>query len=484
MKMKRPGLLILSTLLLTGCSFNNNNDESHSETNVDGVIKEDVRIEFMCMLSDEYRTYLETIIKKFEETEPHVKVTLSNPQGSGNYAMLEKTVIAGFYKEEYPDIVQCYPDNVVKYLAKGYAYNLDEYINNKTYGLSEEDMDDYISSFIKEGQQYKEEGTYSLPYCKSTELMYYNAEVLLGLEIDGVNDNNPIDEEYLNNLSWKELFDNLCPKLEEYNETLPDEDKILSTNEPHAIVTYDSDENLFITLAEQYGYGYTSYDQENDIASIDFDNPGMKELVRKLKDAKDKRYFETKKSCGNYVSELFQTKDCLFTISSTAGLSAYIYNETNPYLVGVAKIPHAEGNDYYSINQGPSICVLDHFDNNRSLASFLLWKYMTNKENSSSWSIQTGYMAIRNSSYQTEEYKNSLIIKDETDLKNVAEVNNRIMIAEVKESTFNTPVFKGSGNARTNVGLLIRDCLLSNDLDAEIDDIFTYYAEDARTYIN
>ena len=475
--------MLLTTLLISGCSSNNNKNKNEGISDENYLIKEDTTIEFLSMLNGEYITHAETLIKSFEKQEPHVKVILSNPLGSGNYSMLEKTVIAGFFKEDYPDLVQCYPDNVVKYIAKDKAYNVDNYINNPTYGLSEEEKQDYISSFMQEGQGYKEEGTYSLPYCKSTELMYYNAEVLLGLTISGINNSNPIDEAYLNNLTWEELFDNLCPKLEEYNATLAEGKKILSDSS-RAIVTYDSDENLFITLAKQYDYGYTSYDKEHDTASIDFDNPEMKSLISKFKSYKDKGYFETKYSYGTYVSSLFTAKNSLFTISSTAGVS-YNFNDKNPFRVGVARLPHAssQGNDYCSINQGPSLCVLDHKDNNRSLASFLLWKYMTSKENSTFWSLKTGYMPIRNSSFTSEDYLASSVVDEETTLKEQLEIDNRNKIAEVKEMTFNTPLFRGSGNARTNVGLLVRDCLLSTDLASEIDEIFASYAEDARSYI-
>ena len=478
--MNKKVCLFLVPLLLTGCSLSNANNNEQKKDEGNYLIKEETSIDFLCMLNDKYKSYLQEMIDEFKEIEPKVTVNLSNPLGSGNYAMLEKTVIAGFYNEDYPDIVQCYPDNVVKYLAKGYAVNLDTYINDSTSGLPQDDKEDYISAFMEEGQQYSTEGTYSLPFCKSTELMYYNADALLGIELDGVNNNQPLDDEYFNNLTWEELFNNLCPKLKAYNDSLADDAKIMKDTTNSAIFTYDSDENLFITLANQYGYGYTSY--ENGKPSIDFDNEEMKALVKKLKVAKDNKYFQTKNSYGDYVSSLFTDRESLFTVSSTASL-AYNFNEKDPFAVGVAKIPYAEGKDYSAINQGPSICILDHKDNNRSLASYLLWKHITDKTNSFSWSMKTGYMGIRNSCYTSDEYKASLVINDPNNFKEVAEVENRIKIAEVRSSMFNTPVFRGSGNARTNVGLLLKVCLLSEDLDSEIDKLFKDYSDDAKKYL-
>ena len=149
----------------------------------------------------------------------------------------------------------------------------------------------------------------------------------------------------------------------------------------------------------------------------------------------------------------------------------------------MAKIPSPEGKEYSSINQGPSICILDHKDENRALASFLFWKHITNKENSSSWALDTGYMGIRNSSYQSEAYNNALIVDENSSLADLAKAANLVKISEVRTSTFNTPIFKGSGTARTNVGLILKDCLLSTDLNSEIDEIFEKYYNDTYQYL-
>ena len=93
-------------------------------------------------------------------------------------------------------------------------------------------------------------------------------------------------------------------------------------------------------------------------------------------------------------------------------------------------------------------------------------------------------MPIRNSSFTSDEYKSHQVITEETPLEEHLKIDNRNKIAEVKDFTFNTPLFRGSGNARTNVGLIVEKCLKSSDLDAEIDEIFHQYAEDARSYIN
>ena len=487
--MRKKACFLLLFALLASCQGGENTAASSSSNETgDFIIKQDTDITFLCMADKNYYPSLQQIIKDFASVEPKIHVHLSNPQGTGNYSMIEKNVVAGFFKEDYPDIVQCYPDNVVKYLAQGYAVDLDPYLDDPVYGLSKDERADYIASFLAEGNGYAKAGTYSLPFCKSTELLYYNADALLGLDLSNIdssiNKGKALDEDYLNSLTWEEVFQRLCPAIATYNGALPKEKKIYDDSEDHAIFTYDSDENCFITLAKQYGYGYTRVDEEGK-GVIEFDNPGMKGLVSMLAEAKKNHYFHSRRSYGGeYVSGLFVDKQALFTVSSTASLS-YNFNYNEPFHIGVGKIPvpEKEGQIYTSINQGPSICVLDHEDENRKTAAFLLWKFLTNETNSNTWALKTGYLGIRNSSYSSKEYQEALSVNENSTVYEQYVSENLVRSNEVRENLFNTAVFRGSSNARTNVGRLLGDCLNSSDLASEIDGLFANYEENAQSYL-
>ncbi len=443
------------------------------------------------MVDGSYRQLLDDMVREFEKEEPNVSVSLTNPLGSGNYGALEKAVVAGFFKEEYPDLVQCYPDNVVKYHDRGYVVNVDTYRANPRYGINQDE--DYIEAFLEEGSSYKDKGTYSLPFCKSTELLYYNADVLLGLDLSSVNaeinQGQPLDETYLDNLSWEELFNKLCPAIKTYNDALEEGKKIWADTTNAGIVTYDSDENFFITLAQQYGYGYTSF-ADDGRGSIDYDNQGMKDLMLWLNQAKAKGYLQTHKTYQDYVSYLFQTREALFTISSTAGLSYNFVTQRDaetkgltPFAIGVAKLPTAEGKEHRSINQGPSVCVLDHKDENRALASYLLWRHLTNPENARKWSLSTGYIGVRHSVYENEEFQQMISVSEESTIYERGAADNLKKIADVKGMTFNTAVFRGSGDARTNVGLLLAKCLTDENLEDNIDAYFASSVEQSRGHL-
>ena len=470
---KNKFYLLLLPLLLVGCSNKNNNNKD-DEDKGNYLIKEDVSIDFLCLSDSKYNSSLVSIINGFKKIEPHVTVNICNPQGNGKYAMIAKTVFSGFFEGNYPDLVQSYPDDALVYLLADKLINLDPYLNNSTYGMSEDDKNDFIPSFLNEGKQYPQEGTYSVPFCKSTELMYYNADVLIGLDLSSVdntiNQGKKLDAEYLNNLTWEELFNKLCPAILAYNDSLSASDKILKEGKDSAVFTYDSDENFFITLANEYGDGYTSVVNGNP--QTKFNNAAMKSLMADYRTYVANKYLQTNGSYGSYVSNLFNSRQCLFTVSSTAGLSYNCDSDNDPFTRGVCRIPHAEGKEYTAINQGPSLCILDHKDENRALASFLLWKHMTNVENSSSWAIKTGYMGIRQSSYKTDEYKNALEVQEGANYVDKARAENLKRIAEVSGNMFVTAVFEGSGSVRTNSGNLIKGCLSTN---YDIETLFNYY---------
>jgi multiple sugar transport system substrate-binding protein len=426
---------------------------------------------------------LDNYVKGFLKTEPNVKINNVIQTGMG-YNDLKDAVEKGFSTADgYPDMVQCYPDHVAEYLDYGKAVKLDSYMDNADYGLTAEDKADYVQAFMQEGQQYAVSGTYSLPYCKSTELMFYNKDVLnaqLDLSaFDSTLKAGTITQNYLDNLTWDELFNHLAPALKAYNDTLAADKKIISGdstanptggydkkgNKYSAVFAYDSDDNLFITLAEQYGYGYTSVDAKTGKGSIDFNNTDMQGLMQKFNAAAQAGYFMTKGSAGNnYTNTYFTNGGSLFSVGSTGGVK---YQFTTNFNVGVARIPQASATNRKVINQGPSLVVLDHSDENRKLASWLFYKYMTNKANSLDWAINSGYMGIRQSNYVDENYIEAMdaTTKDDKTIEKLMALSGT-KTQEILSEMYTSPAFKGSSAARTAASAIMTWSLQQTSWDA------------------
>lgn len=473
MKIKKS-LLMLSSIcgaaVLVSCGGRGDNI---GPVETDGFIKEKTQIVFKTTAGKGSQPVLERYIKSFKEIEPNVEVVLDIVQGS--YADIAKNTISGFTTGDYGDLVMVYPDAVADFIDYGRAFNLDPYINSTEYGFSKEDLNDILPTFLDEGRKYVVDGTYSLPMAKSTEVVYYDQDRILNLEITGINNGNPIDEDYLNSLTWEEFFGNFCPKIMDYVQTEEGKALLNTSDTNHAVMSYDSDDNLFITLAEQNGFDYTGV--ENGKGKAKFNNDNMKQLMYKWNDYSKKHYITSAGASGKRSNELFQTNSVLFSVGSTAGAS--YQNKTEKVKVGVFKIPHAEGRDPKVILQGPSISILRHknaenkWDENRQLASWLFYKHMVESENCLDWSLNANYMPIRKSLYSHPDYieSNKLQGLSPTSLDALkARINN--YIGNLTDYYYTSPAFKGSNECRQQVGGIVSVALTPTKGQAEINEVF------------
>ena len=487
--MKTNRLLITafaSLLALTACDAlmpnrnkSENSQQGGGETSQpsDGGVTENTEITIWTTYNDTYQTIINNCIEEFEKAYPNIKV--NNVKQQGSYDDLKKMCVDGFAVDNYPDIVSAYPDSVADFLNNGKGLDMTPYMTDEEIGWSEEDFDDIPENIIAAGQNYSIPGTYSLPCSKSTEAMYYNQDVLIGLnlaDIDAsINGGMPLNESYFSNMTWEELFEKLIPALDRYDQAQPDSAKIIdrTTYADWAWVGYDSDDNLFITLAEQYGYDYTAIDKTTGKGQILFDNDGMKGLMKKFAGYNANHYFTTKGVIKQNVNYRSTADAMLFSIGSTGGVK-YQFSADNPHNVGVAPIPHAAGKPMKVISQGPDFAFLDHNNSNKAKATWLFYKLFTNTKYNSSWALTTGYSPIRYSVMETKEYMDYANAEGQ-DPKTLDRLYalNASYAAKAAQYFFTSPVFKGSSEARNQVGTIYAACVASENLDADIDGIFS-----------
>ncbi len=479
--LKRLLVFAAAGLLLTGCDTSAGGDDKETPSGGDNpaqnLIKEATEITFSTTAGKSNQDALNKIIASFKKEEPNVTVTLDIV--SGDYAAIASTIYDGFTSGVYPDIAMVYPDAVADYIDAARVVKLDNYMNNKDYGLSKEDLDDFVPAFLEEGQKYTSTGTFSLPFSKSTEVVYYDKTKILNLELEGVNNGDPITQKYLDNLTWDEFFEVLCPALDAHADKIGKDFLDKTGKDGYALLSYDSDANLFITLAEQYGYGYTSV--ENGVGKLNFVNDGMKALCKKFNGYAQKHYINSQASTTVRSNTFFQAGQSLFAVGSTAG-SSYYSPATNKIDIGVFRLPQKDNSKPKVLLQGPSAVILRHFkedesiDENRALASWLFYKHATSKYNSLLWSTTANYMPIRQSIYETDDYKEAYNERNCTPLnQDMLDARIANMVGKFQSYYFTSPAFKGSNATRSAVdGLMgkILNIKTFGGTDADIDAAF------------
>ena len=80
---------LLIPCLLTGCASSKKASQQTTEIDdTNAIIKEDVTINFLSMTDKYYLPTLQSIVDEFMTVEPHVKVNIYNPLGTGSYSTL------------------------------------------------------------------------------------------------------------------------------------------------------------------------------------------------------------------------------------------------------------------------------------------------------------------------------------------------------------------------------------------------------------
>ena len=383
--MKKVFTLLLTLVLafsLTAC-LNTRGDGGEIVVNVPETMPtEEITITFWHTYGQKKADLLDAMIADFELLYPNITV---DSESQGNYTdLLSKTKKAlGSTSGAKPDVVVGYPDHFAEYMDLGGIIPLDSFIDHADFGV---DINDYQASYVAENAQYAE-GMYSMPYSKSTEMMVYNKTRF---------DANDITFTENQIVTWEEL--------EVIAQTMVGS----GDNQCEFLVNYDSSSNLFINSSRQWGAGYTN--QAGDVLVDNAVTTSMLEYYQSLFEAKtlvlplewDQLYGSTN----------FLAGDVCMTVGSTAGVSyndpADPENPYTPFEIGIIPIPQFEGKTQSTIQQGPNIAIMESADDNERLASWLLIKHLTNTENTAAWAIDTGYLPVTLSGYNSDTYQNFL----------------------------------------------------------------------------
>ncbi len=402
----------------------------------------DHTIVFYSTQGDSLQKVTKNAIDAFEAKYPgwtvsHIQV--------GGYDDVKSKIISDFQGSKQPDLAYCYADHVAQYLQTSKVVNLNKYINSTatvtagdgtTYnvGYTAAEVADFVQGYWAEGYAsnysgyeaygYASTDMLTVPFVKSTELLYYNKTALDALGLTPAT-------------TWTELW-----------EQAP----ILKAAYPSATVLgYDSEANWFITMCQQNGWGYTSADDDNHYL---FNDTNQQEWLTTLNTYWENGWITTQDDYGSYTSGLFTMGTdggIIYCVGSSGGAS---YQSTDNFTWGVTSIPgsvRADGSvNNSAISQGPSLVMFTGGNgvsnaSEKELYTWLFVKELLDVEFQAAFATASGYNPSRQSVYENAQY--------------VAELNKGTIVAEAAKAArsmtewfFTSPAFVGSSTARTQVG--------------------------------
>ncbi|MDE5855484.1 MAG: extracellular solute-binding protein [Anaeroplasmataceae bacterium] len=401
-------------------------------------------IKFYHTMGDSLQKVLKTAIDQFQKDYPNVTV---NATQVGGYDDVRNQITTEIPQGLEPNIAYCYPDHVALYNRANAVVQMDNLISDPTYGFTKAELEDFVPGYYQEGRQFGDDLMYTLPFSKSTEVLYYNKT-----EFDANDWDVPT--------TWQEMM-TLCEAIR------------LKTNEDGTVkypnvtpLGIDSEANLFITLCEQTGSKYTSARGRHYL----FDNKENRSYVEQFREWFEAGNFTTQQILTTYTSSLFTASKTsnnysFMSIGSTGGAS-HQYPSDNSFEVGVAKVPTWEGGKFKVISQGPSLCLFNKQDPQEVLASWIFMKnYLLTTNFQAAFSKESGYNPVLQSTYETgvlagagdnqEDilYKDWLAAGNGKSASGLTALTAKIA-SEFVDDYYTSPAFNGSSKARDQVGSL------------------------------
>lgn len=449
MKKILPILLVLVMLCSTAFA-------AGFEVPAEGYDGSEVTISFYTQQGTALQEVTSAYIAEFNKLYPNIHVEHTT---LGDYDGVRDQIIADISVGGQPNVAYCYPDHVALYnLAKAVA-TLDDLIDSQAtvtradgtteiLGLTDEQKADFIEGYYDEGRQFGDGLMYTMPFSKSTEVLYYDKTFF---------DANGIAVP----TTWDEM-EQVCAKIKELDpDSIP--------------LGYDSESNWFITMCEQYQSPYTSASGEHYL----FNNETNREFVKKFNEWYNKGYLTTQKLYGAYTSGLFTSTNGVrsyMSIGSSAG-AKYQRPTANadgsyPFEVGIATVPQVNLENRKVISQGPSVCIFKKDNPQEVVASWLFVKFLTtNVDFQAEFSMASGYVPVIKSVTDNEVYANFLAQADGGNY--IAALSAQVCLSQ-SDAYYTSPAFVGSSTARDQVAALLTKCLTmsGDDLDAQIETAF------------
>ncbi|MDK2953635.1 MAG: multiple sugar transport system substrate-binding protein [Kosmotoga sp.] len=337
------------------------------------AMAEKIEVEFWHAMGGGHGKALEEIVNLFNETHPDIEVKAIYV---GNYGALSQKLLASAESGNLPVLSQAYGNWTAKLIPRGVVQELDSFIKNPDYGLTEEQWDAIWAPFKK--MITWGDTVYALPFNKSTYVLYYNTDAF---EAYGLRPPETVED----------LF---------FDAMMLTEDK-------------DGDGEI-----DQFGFGFrTTIDhfvvflRANNGKIIDVKDDGSIEITINSPEAKEALQFmydmvHTYKIAytqGGYLDGVFGDGKIMMFIETIASKPYVERASTGKH--GWAWAPVPLWKTQAPPFAGTDLIMFSTASEEQKKAAWEFMKFLISPEIQAYWSVKTGYMPAVKTALETAQWK-------------------------------------------------------------------------------
>ncbi len=364
----------------------------------------------------------------------------------GSVSDLEKAVTSALSGEvgagDLPDIFSSYADTAYSVEEQGKITDLTQY-------FTEDELSEYVDSYIQEGYFHDDGALYLLPVAKSTEILMMNKT-----------DWEPFAEATGTSLDELSTLEGVVSVAEKYYDWTDSQTPDIP-NDGKAFYGRDSMSNYFVIGMRQMGKEI--FEAKDGSVELNTD----KDLIRRLWDNYYVPYMKGYiASYGRFRSDDVKTGDILAYTGSTSSTLYFpdmVEGEDQTYPIDyiILDAPVMEGGEHFNVQQGAGMAVTKS-DQEHEYASCEFLKWFTQQEQNLRFVCDSGYMPVK-------KQANSVKTLDEIIEKNQIEINpkaydclTQVMTEFDKTEYYTTKSFTNGYSARK-----VLDYNLSDQAEAD-----------------
>ncbi|MFP4497888.1 MAG: ABC transporter substrate-binding protein [Vulcanimicrobiota bacterium] len=333
--------------------------------------QEKIELRFFHAMKGNRGKVLNELIDRFNKENPDitvegVQITSKSVRMGNDYNALYNAILENTAKKTPPDIAQVYENWTVQLIGIDAIIAVEDYLGTE---ITNETLKDLVPVF-RQANNFQGK-LWTLPFNKSIYVLYYN----------------------------KDIFKKAGVKPPETWEELKETARVLTQAKGDEISRYGIALNPSVDMFGHYLYSFGG-EFINDDKAV-FDCPvGEKDLNYWVE-----MVHQDKSALLSFTDrkEYLEGRSAMY-IDTTSRIQSF--KEKADFKWGVAMLPR--GNTRKLQFAGTNLAVFSHLSPKKRTAALKFLDYMTSREATLHWAVNTGYLPVRVSAINSKEYQNLL----------------------------------------------------------------------------